>query len=86
MSAWWLLDDDGLPGTEPADYDDLLAERALLRTILASGLVVSEPNDDLHVLTVPEVIVLPAAQASTARRVTGSMIPSPRNRGGRRGA
>lgn len=52
-----------------SEYDDLMAERALLRTILRCGLVVSEPDDDLHVLTVPEVIVLPAAQAVTARRV-----------------
>lgn len=79
MNTWVIEDEPWM-----VDYDELLAERALLRTILASGLVVSEPDADVHVLTVPQVIVLPAEQAATARRVTGAMIPAPRNSGGRR--
>lgn len=64
------------------EYDNLLAERALLRRILHYGVVAEDEADGLIVLSTASVYPLSAELAKTARRVCAEVaaIPKPRRR------
>ena len=73
MSRPTLLVLDEMVDVHRDEHALLLAERALLRTILRYGLVATDPDDDVHVLSLAATQVIPAPQAATARRVIGEL-------------